>query len=168
MLFQVSADGLGELPLRQYVDHVGSNAFDHRILLLSRLTVVVRRQEILHQFRLNGKQGQGPEGAEAPLVVRLVDAVQEKNDLHGALYELKHRQLGSAGLSAAEAALIIILSGLGHQEQVPRQLLPAYVLRKGRQPAPDLCHLAEIVEEQDPVYRLSQRLFRRPEPLFEA
>ena len=66
---------------------------------------VVRREQPFQRLRPVGKPRQGAQGAEAPLVIGLVGAVQQKDGREGAPDELVHGQLGRGGLAVGEDIL---------------------------------------------------------------
>ena len=64
-----------------------------------------------------------------------------------------------------DAAQIVILPGLGHQEKLARQFLPPDLLREAGEGLPDPGYFPVMIEEDFSVGGLEKGLFRHGEPL---
>ena len=138
------------------------------VFFLCGIRLVVRRQQILQQFRRECQPRQRPHRPEAPLVVGLVHPVQQKNCGHRTFGKFYYGQLRRSGLPVAQTPAVIILPRLPHEKELPGQFLEPDVLRPALEPLPDRGHFPVTVLEDLPVHSLCQNIVRHIQPLHKA
>ena len=133
-IFDAAVDGIGlalqfaaserSQPLRsQLIDDPGGERFNQRGFFHHGIRVVSAAQQKLQRGIEIREKLQFPHGAKHPFVIKLITAVQKKNDRNAAPDKFCHSQLRGSRLPVVQTAKIIVLSGLRHKQKVTGQTL---------------------------------------------
>ena len=123
-------------------------------------------KKAFQRLRQGTQNRQSPQGPEGPLVIWAVAAIQKKNRRQRTVYELTDGKPGRGSLAVAKTALIVVLSGLRHQEKMTCQPFQTDIFREIRQCFPDSGYLARIIKKQAAVCCLGKCLLGHGQPLF--